>query len=255
MAGPGFIASVLVLSEDGGHRVVRALAKQMLRFIAQRNLPAAIDFEPEDEGAQEAMQGNLWKGTKTSGGHRRLVEIARVVATKIMSPTGYVLLHVDADRLWGERDRRPSENIQRFFKDIRLNVERHVADLLARQGRAAEKDAVLSRLCLLSPYYSIESWLLQNTVAAKNLSKKHRRGQHLDLFDRWERDRGLLDEVPEPKKATCLGSGMNHELATATYPARAVYQAGKSFTETIDRIKGCHDLVRALGGTADQDPG
>ena len=97
-----FAASILVLSEDGGHRVVRALAGQLLRWLDPHHHPEAIDLEPDDEHAQIALQGNLWKDKK-GGGHRRVVEISRTVATKIMTPTGYVFIHVDADRLWGER--------------------------------------------------------------------------------------------------------------------------------------------------------
>jgi len=243
-----FAASILVLSEDGGHRVMRALAGQLLRWLDPHHAPAAIDLEPDDEGAQEAVQANLWKG-KNSGGHRRLVEIARTVATKIMSPTGYVFIHIDADRLWSERHKNPSENVQRYLEDICLHVERHVDALLAKQQRPGDKLAVLSRLCLLAPYSSIESWLLQNTVVARSLCRKHHRGSDLDKFDAWERDRGLLDEVPRPKKATCLGAHRNYELASTRFPARAVYQAGKSFTESAKRLQACIPLVEALAAT------
>jgi hypothetical protein len=243
-----FAASILVLSEDGGHRVVRALVRHILRWLDPRHAAAAIDLEPDDEGAQEAVQSNLWKG-KTSGGHRRVVEIARTVATKIMTPTGYVFIHIDADRRWSERHKNPSENLRRYAQDIALLVERHVEDLLARQGRTADKSAVLSRLCLLAPYSMIESWLLQNTTTAKQLCHKHRRGRDVDKLDAWEKDRGLLDEIPNPKKATCLGAGMNFELASAGFPASAVYAAGKSFAKSADRLKACLPLITALAAT------
>jgi hypothetical protein len=245
---PPFAASILVLSEDGGHRIVRALAGQLLRWLDPHHKSAAVDLEPDDEGAQEAIQANLWKGKK-SGGHRRLVEIARTVATKIMTPTGYVFIHIDADRRWGERHKNPSENVRRYLEDICLHVERHVDDLLARQGRPKDKASVLSRLCLLAPYAMIESWLLQNTAVAKSLCHKHHRGRDVDKFDAWERDRGLLDELPNPKKATCLGAGKNLELASTSFPARAVYEGGKSFTESADRLRACAPLVAALAAT------
>lgn len=244
----GFAASILVLSEDGGHRVVRALAAQLLHWLDPRHPPAAIDLEPNDEGAQDAIQANLWKG-KTAGGHRRLVEIARTVATKIMTPTGYVFIHIDADRKWSERKKNPSDNLRRYVEDICLHVERHVDALLTKQERTRDKASVLSRLCLLSPYYSIESWLLQNTVVAKALCQKHHRGQDIQKLESWERDRGKLDEILKPKKETCLGAGWNHALASTSFPARAVYEVGKSFTESADRLKACGPLVAALAGT------
>jgi hypothetical protein len=245
-----FAASILVLSEDGGHRVVRALTAEVLRWLDPRHRKELVDLEPADEGAQEAVQANLWKGKdKKGGGHRRIVEIARTVATKIMSPTGYVLIHIDADRLWSEQEKNPSENLRRYVEDICLHVERHVDDLLMKQGRTEDKAEVLSRLCLLSPYYSIESWLLQNTVVARNLCRKHHRGRDVGKFDKWEQNRGLLDDVYQPKNATCLGAGRNHELASTGFPSRAVYAAGKSFKESVDRLRACHPLVAALLAT------
>ncbi len=245
MSAPQFTASILVLSEDGGHRIVRALSREILRWLSPKHQPKAIDLEPEDEGAQAAIQSNLWKDKKTPEGHRRLVEIARTVATKIMTPSGYVFLHLDADRLWKERKKRPSENICLFHDVIRNHVEQHVIALLSKRKRLGDKVSVMSRLCLLSPYYSIESWLLQNTVVAKSLCHTHHRGQHIDKFDAWETDRGLLDDVYKPKKKT-FGAGHNLELASKSYPADAVYAAGKSFTETADRLKACAPLLAAL---------
>jgi hypothetical protein len=244
-----FAASILVLSEDGGHRVVRALSAQLLRWLDPHHQPRAIDLEPEDEGAQEAIQANLWKDKKTGDGHRRLVEIARTVATKIMTPTGYVFIHIDADRLWKERKKNPSENLRRYLEDICLHVERHVDDLLKKQGRIKDKASVLSRVCLLSPYYSIESWLLQNTVVAKSLCHKHHRGRDVDKFEKWEQDRTLLDDVPKPKKETCLGASHNHELASTHFPAQAVHDAGRSFSESADRLRACAPLLAALAAT------
>ena len=195
-----FAASILVLSEDGGPRVVRALAGQLLRWLDSRYKPEAIDLEPADEGAQMAMQGNLWKDNKSGDGHRRRVEIARTVATKIMTPTGYVFIHIDADRRWGERDKNPSENLQRYVKDILSSVERHVDDLLARRGRPDDKGAVLSRLCLLAPYAMIESWLLQNTVEAKRLCHKHHRGRDVRQARRVGEGPRQARRGPEPEE-------------------------------------------------------
>jgi hypothetical protein len=37
--------------------------------------------------------------------------------------------------------------------------------------------------------------------------------------------------------------------ATTAFPARAAYDAKKSFAESVDRLAGCDALVRALEGT------
>lgn len=240
-------ASILVLSEDGGHRVVRALVAQILPWLAGGPAPGTIDLEPDDEGAQDAIHANLWKGKDRRGdGHRRRVELARLIATKILSPKGYVFIHIDADRRWKDRKKNPSENLARYAKDLCLLVERHVSEHLRKMGSAKDVPAVLSRLCLLSPYYSIESWLLQNTEMARRLCHKHHRGGHVETFDAWERDRAGLDEIEQPKKASCLGARHNYDLARTAYPVETAYAVGKSFAESVDRLKGCVPLLASL---------
>jgi anti-sigma regulatory factor (Ser/Thr protein kinase) len=240
--------SILVLSEDVEDEVVRALARQLLRWLDPRHREAAIDLQRGDGGARAAMRGNLWK-SKSAGGHRRVVDLARAIAEKISSPTGYVFIHIDADRRWSERHENPSENLQHYMQGIHLHVERHVDDVLTRHGKMKDKGSVMSRLCLLLPHYDLESWLFQNTVVAKSLCQKHHHGRDVEKFEAWEQDRGMLDEIARPKVGICLGARWNLELASTDFPVQAVYEAGKSFAESANRLKACTPLVAALAAT------
>lgn len=242
---------VHVLSEDSGGNAlvaVRSLARVMLRLVDPDHQGRRVDLEPEDAAAAEAMHANLWKGRKGVG-RQKLITLARSIARHVLDESGWVLFHVDADRVWSERDKRPSENLRRYRDDVLLHVERAVDALLAKNQSSSGKAEILSRLCLVSPYYSIESWLYQNTEVARRLCTKHDRGRHADLFDRWERSRGDLDVIEKPKDEVCLGSRYNHELAGSGFPARAVYELGTSFAETVDKLKACNELVAALVST------
>ncbi len=96
----------------------------------------------------------------------------------------------------------------------------------------------------------VEAWLLQNTVdAARICSEEHGEPAHLDAFERFRADRALLDEIVKPKEATCLGSKHNRALTDQGFPAREVEAVGKSFHASVEALRGCSDLVAALGAT------
>jgi hypothetical protein len=202
---------------------------------------------PEDEEAQKAMAANLGKGKKADG-RRKLVTLARAVARHILDERGIVLFHVDADQAWSDGTRQ-SENVAWFRDEVILFVTRAVDDLIAKNLGTYDRQAVLSRLCLVSPHWCIESWLYQNTAVARALCHRHYRGLHAERFEQWERDRGLLDEVDKPKDAVCLGSTHNYELASQSFPGRAVYEVRKSFFETVERLRSTPTVVSALAAT------
>jgi hypothetical protein len=251
VSGAAFDLHLLILTEDSAGNALtslRSIAKSMLRLVDPSYKAERVDLEPEAEEAQRAMHANLWKGHKKSAGHQRLVTIARAVARHILDERGFVLFHVDADKAWSDRG-APSENVRRFHDEVSLYVSRAVDDLIAKNKGAQDREAVMSRLYLVSPHWCIESWLYQNTAAARTLCHKHYRGLHAELFDGWEQRRGELDEVEKLKDKVCLGSKHNHELAGQGFPTRVVYDVGKSFFETVERLKSSPALAVALAAT------
>jgi len=194
--------------------------------------------------ALQAVHGNIWK-SRSGKDHHKQVSLVRYMATKLME-SGFVLFHIDGDRTWAERS--SSENVQKFETSLRKQVEQLVSGALQKKGQPGVLSGTMARLCLLVPFYSLESWLYQNTRKGRELCEANHRAEHLDTFAEWEVDRALLDEVAEPKESCCLADRHNATLAEA-YPAREVYAVGKSFTHAVESLKGCEDLRRALAKT------
>lgn len=84
----------------------------------------------------------------------------------------------------------------------------------------------MARLLPVIPFYSVEAWVLRNTVEGRRLCELHSCGQHLHSFKQLEVNRTLLDEIHKPKESTRLGAAYHLQLAGLGYPPEAVYDAG-----------------------------
>ena len=109
----------------------------------------------------------------------------------------------------------------------------------------------MKRLIPLAPFYSIESWLYQNTAVARRICNENGCKQHFEQFEEWERDRGQLDEMVKPKSRDfcCLGSQNNRRLAEENFPAEAALDAGKSFLDAVWSLTENTTLTNALERT------
>ncbi len=107
----------------------------------------------------------------------------------------------------------------------------------------------MRRLLVLSPCYSIESWLYQATKELLAYCRqKHDVEEHLQRIESWAADRTLLDEVWQPKKEhvlSCIGDRYNEELSKA-FPAEEVWLADRSFFESVEHLRSCPALIEAL---------
>jgi len=236
--------SILILTEDSGeagYSTILALTGEMLHLVDPDATRDGIEFEPIDnEEARRALRGNAWKDEGPDA-HQTSTALARSIATKLLEDDGLVLFHIDGDRRWS--DRKASENLKKFKKSFEVRIRQLLAGKLG-DGKAIE--ARMSRLVILAPFYSIESWLYQNTEAAIRLCQKHHRGKDVDRFSAWREDRGLLDEELKPKKQVCLADRHNRELAASGFPAAEVHAAGKSFKDAIEALRKCAHLVAGL---------
>jgi hypothetical protein len=255
--------SLLVLSEDGSshaHRTVVALTTRMLRLVDPHAQTHRIHFEPAEDSLRLGVRANLWKSWR--GPNRRdqraIRNLCRKLAAKILEEdvSTFVLFHVDGDRPWCERD--TSENVvqfKAFVQSLRPLVEKNLRD----RGLLTDKDDAqalvaerLGRICPVTPYYSIEAWLYQNTARARELCQQGC-GKHVAVIDQWERDRASLDEIRKPK----LGCAKIHNdlLAESFTAALAdiLYALGKSFHHTVKRLQSCPGIAQALRAT--WDPG
>ncbi len=202
-----FTTRILVLAEDGCAEPLRALVWKMLRLVEPRYDANRIDME--------SSTGSLARGKSRQHSHKRLVEIARHIATTVFRENNFALYHTDADRTFSDPRRDQPENVRFYENKVLVVVRQHIEDLRARHGDMRSTDSIMLRIQLLLPYYSIEAWLLQNTQVGQELCKKHHGGRHLDDFRGWEAERGRLDEIEKPKERACIGDRFNRELAGA----------------------------------------
>lgn len=250
--------SILVLTEDSAKDsvdTIATLAKKMLLLADKAARTNRIELEPQREGAREAMRGNLWKSAKPFD-RPKLIALGRAIAAKLLEARvpGFVLFHVDGDRVWA--DRASSENVEKFGEFVRRYVEQSVHQALCEQQKTRplavdverDKAAAMKRLLRLTPFYSIEAWLYQNTAEAIRLCSA-RCGRHSAKIKAWEADRGALDEVHKPKDELCLGSEHNQALAGPGFPSEDVYYAGKSYEAAVSKLFECEELLTALSRT------
>lgn len=218
--------------------------------------PNRIKIEPlpENDRARQGTRSNNWKEEPPT---RETIVLFEAIATRLMEPGGFVVFHFDTDRVWAERD--TSENRQKLESIIRERVRKILRGEatppppFGRGSRRAltpeEIEAALARLLVLSPCYSIESWLYQSTQELLvHCQERHTSAEHVRCIESWSADRQLLDEVSQPKKALlpCIGDRHNEELAK-TFPAEEVWLAERSFFESVERMRACSALVEALG--------
>jgi hypothetical protein len=112
------------------------------------------------------------------------------------------------------------------------------------------KDAALGRFIQLTPFYSIEAWLYQNIAEARRICEASC-GRHIELFNAWEADRGLLDQVfkPKSKETSCLEDKHNRALAEKSFPAEAAFNADKSYAAAVMDLLDRPDLRAAVACT------
>ena len=246
------VVSFRLLTEDSGQdapAVLRAVVTQLLRAVDAQCQTQRLAFEPTPRTAARAMRGNLWKSTRVAD-QSDIIRLRQTIATHVARPGHYVLFHFDGDTTW---TRRSEAMTPRQFDRLIRDKVRLALDAL----KVADVETALSRLICIAPYYSIESWLYQNTVVARRCCDgRSDCEQTRVLIEEWTADRGLLDEVMKPKQSTCLGSAHNLELTTGL-PVAVVAAAGNSLAATLEALRQAPGLKEALAATYDfeVDPG
>jgi hypothetical protein len=246
------ILSVMVLTEDSGsgaYTTIRALAKEMLKLLVPSTQTDRVGFIPlEDANAQRVMHGAIWKSTAAVDEHD-LRLLRRTIVTELLKPDGFVMYHIDGDRVWA--DHSSSENDRKFRERMRAPIEAALRqELTKRQVPETLHSERMKRLCLVMPFYSIEAWLYQNTREALRLCVEEGCKQCRPKLEKWLLSRASLDEVHQPKEELCLRDKYNAHLASTSFPADEVYEADASFTHAVDGLLDCDDLTTALKRTS-----
>lgn len=270
--------SILLLTEDSAEDAcftIEALVHKMLLLVDERCRKNRIEFEPQNERSREATRGMAWRSTKPED-RPKLIDLGRTIAAQLLEgddEPGFVLFHFDGDCPWSKR-KKGFKSLEKFETFVLQFVENVVEDALRsrhavitkptgerrppRKKKSSERPDIsaarakaMSRLIRLTPFYTIEAWLYQNTVEARRLCQKNHCGRHLDKIASWEADRGKLDELSKNIKdeLPCLKKAHNHHLAATNFPYREVQRVGKSYAETVTRLRECPDLPAALART------
>lgn len=248
---------VRAFTEDRGENadgVMAALLRKMVQVLSPSFATNRLDIQPAAAALREAVQPHRWPCRSP---HDQLIvtQLARAIASDLQVGR-FVVLHADGDARWSER---PSRNEASFRNELRRRVAaaldhrvrgpktpaRFVAEGPPRsQG---ESVALLSRFLLVMPYWTIESWLYQNTSVAIELCRMKYQGRDVETFRRWAADRARLDEEDaKTLEATSLHKKHNLELATRAYPAAEVYGARASFHAAVEALRACEPLCAAL---------
>lgn len=227
---------------DDAFATVQALLRRMLFLVAPQHDPRRLSFAPSTDDARAAMRGNGWRcvRSKNTRDQRKAIDLRRTLATHLLQDC-FVVVHIDGDVAFS--DPEGSANLRDFDTLLRPGI------LLLLKDQADRID----RLLLFAPYYSIESWLYQNTAEAHRVYAEHhdrhpRAKQDREKLARWAADRTQLDELLKPKDELIIGAGFNRRLAETAYPAQAVAGAERSFHQTVERLRACAPLRQALEG-------
>ncbi len=247
------VARVLVLSEDDARDAVptvQALLRHMMRQVEpEANLDrVALDPLP-DSLASTVVAGNVWKSAKGTA-NAGIVDLVQRLARHLVLADGFVVHHVDGDRVWAER--ATSENVAKYQAVIVRRVREQVRVWTAKQKRGVEVDARMGRLLVLMPFWCIEAWLFQNGVEARRRcpDPMHECRPRLDA---WSAAPDLLDEEQTTKERLCFKSRHNLALASDAFPAESVAAIGKSYAAAIEALRACAPLVEALRRATEEE--
>lgn len=244
--------SILLLTEDSGkdaHSTAEALVRAMLPLVDPACDGECVRIEPvPEEAIRKVSQASYWKSEAEE--HRNDIRqlCARIAAQLVKrGPDGFVLYHIDGDRAWSQRASADNPVLfqKRIVKKVRAILETR------KRLTGTELEGALRRLFLVMPFYSIESWLYQNGREAIAILNEEHGGSHVHLFEQWQLDRTLLDEVDQPKgrDVTPLADRYNRRLAERDYPAGAVAEAGRSLSQCVASLRASSALREALGRT------
>lgn len=235
--------SVMVLTEDSGddaHAVVAAIATKVLFLIEPGLDDRRLSFRRPTDRARAGIRFNSFKSRKPRDNGKK-VELAQAIADHLLGGGGRaaVFVHIDADRRWSERTgEQLCDSVQIFHEEIL----RRVRVLLQERGQGEK----IEHLALLVPFWSIESWLFQNTEEALRIcaESRPRHDRATAYFERWRTHPHELEEHERPKDTVSFGAKYNQRLAENRFPAKRLRQLGLSFAHAVDRAE--HSRLRAL---------
>lgn len=235
--------SIALLSEDRSEHTrmgLQAILEKLLRRFEDDGFTPRVEIVPADPKLRPILIANRWRSTQPRDEAEKR-ELWKYLARKIAEPGGFVVFHYDGDTPWSERAESPAR--AQFDREIRRRVEQALV-----ASPRVPREAVagyLGRIIECVPFYSVEAWTYQATARATALCGEKYRGVDAQKFEAWGRDRTLLDDLPKPKKQSCLEDAHNADLGKHV-PVWDVVQAGCSMTWFVWCLHGHGGLEDAL---------
>lgn len=235
--------SITILTEDSGRdgsMVVERFARRLIRYVCPAAETNRITVDPTERAiAKGAVGGNRWR-SKAPGDRFAIVSMLKHLATKLAQSWSLVFFHYDADVVWGT----VTPTAAQFDTLVRARVRTILLDQFPEDVEAV--DAWLTRLVEVVPHYSIEAWAYQNTTVLRRECARSHGSAHDSVYAVWESDPALLDDVHQPKNASCAGSKFNLECLDTGFPWQRLVAANKSFVAIGARMKSIPEVVRVV---------
>jgi hypothetical protein len=246
---------IYLIYEDKSKQMIEgwiALAKKIVRLVNPNCRTDLIDFSPvlNKELKWAAIPSN-WMSSNPKD-YQKLIQFRRFLANLLLEENSFVFFHFDADCPYHDFY---NENKNKNFYDKYLNgilpyIQSIIYGHLSKQHEMAQShliDNLIKKIMTLIPSYSIEAWLYQNfRVIFQIFDRDFSNHSDRKLFENWQKDPGQLDEIIQIKEKTALQDQYNSELATGSFPAQNIYDIGKSFHDSIQRIMDCKEFLLAL---------
>lgn len=237
----------LILSEDGSHDAVPALAalsKKMFQLVAPSLPTHRLCFEPPDYRLRRSLTANKWKSRNAADQHLR-TDLVRTIATHLLRPDGFVIFHFDGDTPY--RERASCTIPEHFARQISAPVLQ-----LLRQRATDEEVAtrLAQKLIAYVPYYCVEAWTYYNLSVLEDLCHSRSGAEDDAVLALWKATPAEIEEAERPWSMVSAGKSHNRALAERAYPVAESFAAGKSFTEAVMALEGNPQLVAALQALA-----
>jgi hypothetical protein len=216
------------------------IVRGMLLLVEEHARARRIDFKP----IAGRVSGPCWKSARSKevGTRQKRTTLLQNIATELVR--GHVVFfHVDGDCIWKEHKRAPVRGeLERFRRDLRA-VAAHA------QIGSLDESILDDAFIAVVPFYSIESWLYACT---EQLCLRTSDAKELERIAEWAADLRKLDEVPKIKRELSIQDRCNHELAPHI-PAAALCAAGKSYADTVERVRKSARVQAGLAETLRRD--
>lgn len=217
---------MFIISEDSSKNsfdILVNIITKILRAI-QPNIDCQFITFDNYLNKDSAMKGSKWKSEKGMKFRNFMFK----VMNELKKDNSFVFWHIDGDAPWSGRD--DSENISLFHKKIKKIPHTEIIN-----GR--KKSIDFSKLFLIAPFYSIESWLYP---FLKSISIKK-----ADTFKFKDVDISEYDEIIKIKDESGIADTYNLDLSKK-FKHKTVYDCKKSYFETFEHIKKHNEMCRTL---------